>query len=90
MDVRIAIDVVAKALADEYDVEIIASCDTDLAPVVELLHELKAKKVVHHVTHRFEVRMSYLSITWLYTDIGIDRPVSSGAAPKPAKGPRIA
>jgi hypothetical protein len=43
VDVRIAIDVVAKALADEYDVAIIASCDTDLAPVAELLLELKAK-----------------------------------------------
>jgi uncharacterized LabA/DUF88 family protein len=43
IDVRIAIDVVAKALGDEYDVAIIASCDTDMAPVVELLLELKAK-----------------------------------------------
>jgi hypothetical protein len=43
IDVRLAIDVVAKALAGEYDVAIIASCDTDLAPAVELLLELKAK-----------------------------------------------
>lgn len=43
IDVRIAIDVVAKALGEEYDVAIIASCDTDLAPVVELLLELKEK-----------------------------------------------
>jgi hypothetical protein len=43
VDVRLAIDVVAKALAGDYDVAIIASCDTDLAPAVELLLELKAK-----------------------------------------------
>jgi hypothetical protein len=43
VDVRLAIDVVAKALANEFDVAIIASCDTDLAPVVELLLELKEK-----------------------------------------------
>jgi hypothetical protein len=41
IDVRLAIDVVAKALAGDYDVAIIASCDTDLAPAVELLLELK-------------------------------------------------
>ena len=42
VDVRLAIDVVAKALAGDYDTAIIASCDTDVAPAVELLLELRA------------------------------------------------
>lgn len=43
VDVRLSIDVVAKALAGEFDVAIIATCDTDVAPVAELLLDLKAQ-----------------------------------------------
>jgi len=42
--VRLAIDVAAKALAGEFDVAIIASCDTDIAPAVDMLLDLKATK----------------------------------------------
>jgi hypothetical protein len=35
VDVKLAIDMVTMAVADQYDVAILASCDTDLAPAVE-------------------------------------------------------
>jgi uncharacterized LabA/DUF88 family protein len=42
IDVKLAIDAVMMAFQDKYDVGIIASCDTDLAPAVEAILELKA------------------------------------------------
>jgi NYN domain len=64
VDVRLAIDVVAKALAGEYDVAIIASCDTDLAPAVELLLELKAKSGTPDVELiAWEGRQSKIGVT---------------------------
>jgi hypothetical protein len=44
VDVKLAIDVVMGAIEGVYDAGIIASCDTDLAPVVEALIELKNLK----------------------------------------------
>jgi hypothetical protein len=40
IDVRLALDIVVKAIRDEYDVGIVASCDTDITPAVEAVMEL--------------------------------------------------
>jgi len=42
VDVKMSIDVVMGAVTDSYDVAILASCDTDLAPVVEALLQMSA------------------------------------------------
>jgi hypothetical protein len=42
VDVKLAIDLVMKAIEDVYDVAIIASCDSDLNPAIDALLELKA------------------------------------------------
>lgn len=42
IDVKLAIDAVMMAFQDQYDVGIIACVDTDLAPAVEAILELKA------------------------------------------------
>ena len=41
VDVKLAIDVVVMAVQDKYDTAFIASCDTDLDPVVDALLELQ-------------------------------------------------
>lgn len=38
IDVALAIDFVAMAVEDKYDVGVIASCDTDLRPALEFVH----------------------------------------------------
>jgi hypothetical protein len=43
IDVKLAIDFVTKAVAREFDVGILASCDTDLAPAVEAVLDLGGK-----------------------------------------------
>lgn len=40
IDVKLAIDFVTKAVAREYDVGIVASCDMDLAPAIEAVLDL--------------------------------------------------
>jgi uncharacterized LabA/DUF88 family protein len=44
IDVKLGIDAVMMALRGGYDVAVVASCDTDLAPVVEALLELEATR----------------------------------------------
>jgi hypothetical protein len=44
IDVKLAIDAVMMGVAREYDVAVIGSCDTDLAPAVEALLELKQRR----------------------------------------------
>jgi len=43
VDVKLAIDLVMKANAGEFDVGIVASCDTDLAPAVEAVLAMREK-----------------------------------------------
>ncbi len=43
IDVKLSIDAVMMAVANKYDVAIVASADSDLVPVAEALLELKAK-----------------------------------------------
>jgi hypothetical protein len=42
VDVKLAVDVVSKAVEDVYDVAILASCDNDLKPAIDALLELRA------------------------------------------------
>jgi uncharacterized LabA/DUF88 family protein len=52
VDVKLAIDLVMKAISNEFDVGIVASCDTDLAPAVEAvmtMRELSGKPDVEVV-----------------------------------------
>lgn len=44
IDVKLAIDMVTMAVADQYDVGILASCDTDLAPAVEAVLALRKER----------------------------------------------
>jgi len=44
IDVKLAIDLVTMAVADLYDVGILVSCDTDLAPAVEALLDLRRER----------------------------------------------
>jgi NYN domain len=41
VDVKLAIDIVMKAIEDVYDLAIIASCDSDLNPAIDALLELR-------------------------------------------------
>jgi len=44
IDVKLAIDMVTMAVADQYDRGILVSCDTDLAPAVEAVLALKKER----------------------------------------------
>ncbi len=44
VDVKMAIDAVMGAMRDDFDVAILATCDTDFVPVVEALLELQSLK----------------------------------------------
>lgn len=46
VDVKLAVDAVMMALRGEYEVGIIASCDSDLAPAVEAIIELSERPVI--------------------------------------------
>lgn len=49
VDVELAIDFVALAIADDYEVGIVASADTDLIPALQLVRERYPEKVIETV-----------------------------------------
>ena len=55
IDVKLAIDAVMMALRGEYDVAVIASCDTDLVPVLEALLSLGRDAVLEEKLIETEV-----------------------------------
>jgi len=52
IDVKLSIDAVMMALRGEYDVGIVASCDSDLTPTVEALVEMARQPVIREVVLR--------------------------------------
>jgi len=52
IDVKLSIDAVMMALRGEYDIGIIASCDSDLTPTVEALIDMANRPVIREVVIR--------------------------------------